>query len=61
MRIGPFKFILFRCYNLSLGQFSGGDRLLRWLLTRLLIDRTVGKDYYCQSAGFFTYDQIEDD
>ncbi len=58
LRINPYRLILIRIYNMGIGRFPWGDKMLRVILLRLLILKKK-KAPYCQSSDFFTYDQLE--
>ena len=52
----PFRLVVLRLYNLTLGRFSPFSRLLRQLLLTLLIKRSKKK--YVQSSQYFSWDQL---
>jgi len=57
MMLTPSRLIAFRMLNLTLCRMRTGDRALRGLLARLL--KSGGAQApYCQSADFFSFDQI---
>lgn len=60
LRVNPYRFISFRFYNITIGSFRFGEILLRRILLRCLVKRKKCNSTYCQSADFFTYDQIDD-
>lgn len=60
MRVTPLRFALFRLYNVTIGRFDWGDRALRKVLIHFLIRESTGHNTYCQSATFFSYDQLKE-
>lgn len=60
MKITPFKFIVFRILNLTIGRFAFGDKLIRSVLKKLFVKNKSEGDSYCQSAEIFSYDQLEE-
>lgn len=61
MKLNPITFLIFRFYNITFGRLGIGELLMRRFLGCLLIKRRVGKDTYCQSSEFFTYDQLKEE
>ena len=57
MQMTTGKFILLRCFNLTLGRWGYLSALLKKILIRLLI--TGKKDKYVGSAGFFSWKGLE--
>lgn len=60
MKMTPLRFLAFRLVNLTLCRFAFGDRLLRYVLLALFVSRREG-DAYCQTAEYFSFDQLEND
>lgn len=56
MRLTPVRLIVFRVINITLSRFRLGDRLLRGALGAMLVSKSA--EPYCQSADFFTFDQL---
>lgn len=57
MLMSPVKLVMLRLYNLSLGRFVIGERILRKVLVMLLIGKKRNAPY-CQSARFFIVAEI---
>jgi len=58
VKLTPARLLLLRAYNLSLGRTPRGDRALRALALRLLVRGQSAQTTYCQSARFFSYDDL---
>ena len=58
MKLTPSRLLLLRAYNLSLGRTKRGDQALRALALRLLVRGRSAQTTYCQSARFFSYDEL---
>jgi hypothetical protein len=61
MIMTPSRMIAFRMLNLTLCRLRSGDRAVRAMLTRLLTPSDAAQPPYCQSADFFSFDQITPD
>lgn len=59
MKLTPGRLILFRMINMTVCRSHLGERLLRIVLQRLVVGRREAGDDYCQSADFFTFDQLD--
>ncbi|MFH1045772.1 MAG: hypothetical protein V1727_02270 [Candidatus Omnitrophota bacterium] len=59
MKMTPVLFGLFRLYNLSLGRFAWGERLLRKVLVALLIKGKGDGQAYSQASSYFAYAELE--
>lgn len=57
MLMSPIKLVILRLYNLSLGRFAIGERILRKILVLLLIGKKKNAPY-CQSARFFIVTEL---
>ena len=57
MRLTPFRLVLLRCFNVTLGRFAWADALLRRVLVRILVRKADVP--YVQSARFFSVDELD--
>lgn len=56
MLMSPWRLVFFRLFNLTIGRWGVASRLLRRVLLRFLVAKA--REPYCQSARFFTIDQL---
>ncbi|HZU99799.1 MAG TPA: hypothetical protein VFF73_24010 [Planctomycetota bacterium] len=57
MKLTPFKLLVLRTFNVTLGRFAWADRLLRRMLLLLLVKKKEVP--YVQSARFFAPDELD--
>ncbi len=57
MKLTPFRLIVLRAFNVTLGRSATLDALLRKVLVRVLVHGA--KTPYVQSSRFFTPDQLD--
>jgi hypothetical protein len=53
----PWRLVIFRCLNLTLGRWPAFNRWLKRRLSRRLIQQQSAP--YCQCAAFFEFDQLD--
>lgn len=53
------KLLLLRVYNISIGRVALFDRLLRWLLVKVLVHSKKRGDKYVASSRFFDVNELQ--
>ena len=60
MRMTPASMMVLRLLNLTICRFRYGDGFMRRVLERVAPPKSKDVAPYCQSADFFSYDQLND-